>query len=242
MIAEHDAPPFEIDVEAAEAILALADDELVIGHRHSEWLGLSPFLEEDLTMASIAQDELGHARALYALVWPSWTNRDAMVVCRAAFAWRSCAFVERTCDVWEDALVRHLLYDIGEGVRWPSLVMRFEAAVAGLADLAERASAEERYHRRHAIDLVTRLGTGTRHANMRLQHALDALWADSLAAVESDLEALYVGECTPVFEAAALMTPSITAAQRDRTTRSDGFGSVHDSLLAVASIDPTATW
>ena len=60
----------ELPADAFELLIALADDEFVIGHRYSEWLGLSPFLEEDLTMASIAQDELGHARALYALVWP----------------------------------------------------------------------------------------------------------------------------------------------------------------------------
>ena len=46
-------------------LLALADDELVMGHRLSEWTGWVPYVEEDLAMSSIAQDEIGHARALY---------------------------------------------------------------------------------------------------------------------------------------------------------------------------------
>src|SRR5207247_6905394 len=48
-------------------LLALADDELILGHRHSEWTGWAPHIEEDLAFSSIAQDEMAHARLLYAL-------------------------------------------------------------------------------------------------------------------------------------------------------------------------------
>ena len=164
------APPFAIDPEIATVVLALADDELVIGHRHSEWLGLSPFLEEDLAMASIAQDEFGHARALYALLWPSWVERDARVVQRPPSAFRSCALVELDARPWEQHLLRHVLYDVVEGHRWRSLA---EAAIAPLAAIAERAMVEERWHRRHATDLLGRLAPGHR---WRFQVQLDALW------------------------------------------------------------------
>ena len=170
------APPVEIPSSAADALLALADDEFIVGHRHSEWLGLSPFLEEDLAMASIAQDEMGHARALYALLWPSWADRDAMVVRRPAQDWRSGPLSEVATSTWEDHLVRHLLHDLGEELRWPELVRAHSDDVPGLTALAEMALAEERYHRRHAVDLVTRLGTGSADANRRLQGALDVLW------------------------------------------------------------------
>ena len=53
---------------AAEAVLAFADDEHMMGQRHTEWIGMAPFLEEDLAMSSIAQDELGHAAGLYELL------------------------------------------------------------------------------------------------------------------------------------------------------------------------------
>jgi ring-1,2-phenylacetyl-CoA epoxidase subunit PaaC len=46
-------------------LLAAADDELIIGHRHSEWTGFAPDIESDVALSSVAQDELGHARVLY---------------------------------------------------------------------------------------------------------------------------------------------------------------------------------
>ena len=50
-----------------ELLLELADDELILGWRNSEWTGIAPFLEEDVAFSSIAQNEIGHARALYQL-------------------------------------------------------------------------------------------------------------------------------------------------------------------------------
>ena len=44
-----------------ELLFQLADDELVMGHRDSEWLGLAPDIEEDVAFSSIAQDEVGHS-------------------------------------------------------------------------------------------------------------------------------------------------------------------------------------
>ena len=52
----------------AQRLIEIADDELILGWRDSEWTGIAPFLEEDVAFSSIAQNEIGHARALYALV------------------------------------------------------------------------------------------------------------------------------------------------------------------------------
>ena len=51
----------------AQALLEIADDELILGWRNSEWTGIAPVLEEDVAFSSIAQNEIGHARALYEL-------------------------------------------------------------------------------------------------------------------------------------------------------------------------------
>src|SRR3954462_5736057 len=51
----------------AQALLELADDELILGWRNSEWTGISPLLEEDVALSSVAENEIGHARALYQL-------------------------------------------------------------------------------------------------------------------------------------------------------------------------------
>ena len=53
---------------STELVLAFADDEHLIGQHHTEWIGIAPFLEEDLAITSIAQGELGHAARLYELL------------------------------------------------------------------------------------------------------------------------------------------------------------------------------
>ena len=236
------APPFDISGEAACSLLELADDELIIGHRHSEWLGLSPFLEEDLAMASIAQDELGHARALYALVWPGWADREAMIVRRPASAWRSGPLSEVATGAWEASLIRHLLHDISEELRWHSIVGAHTGSVPGLAELAAKVLAEERYHRRHAVDLVTRLGVGSPEANERLQVSLDRLWPLAVISLDAALISAVGAAVGAVCADAGLVLPVVAEPPADRTIRHPDFAEVHASLVEVVAIDPGATW
>ena len=51
----------------ASRLLELADDELILAHRDSEWTGHAPILEEDIAFANIAQDEMGHALVWYGI-------------------------------------------------------------------------------------------------------------------------------------------------------------------------------
>ena len=234
-------PVIELEPEVGSIVLALADDEFVIGHRHSEWLGLSPFLEEDLAMASIAQDELGHARALYGVLWPSWTARDAMLPLRVAADWRSCAFVEFAAQPWERHLVRHVLYDVIERHRWQALLT---ADHGPLRSLADRALVEERWHERHALDLLQRLGATN---TARLQPHVD----DLLPMVSALTDGLSEGEAAVATAdlqqilSDAGLTPTqidMDPAPPSRGTRSAGFADVHTSITEVASIDPAASW
>lgn len=48
-----------------ELLYLLADDELILGHRNSEWTGLGPILEEDIAFSSMAQDKIGHAQNFF---------------------------------------------------------------------------------------------------------------------------------------------------------------------------------
>src|SRR4029453_19104538 len=70
---ELQAPPVnQFDPQTRTALsnllLATADDEFVLGFWDSEWTGIAPILEEDVAFASLAQDEIGHAQALYQLL------------------------------------------------------------------------------------------------------------------------------------------------------------------------------
>ena len=48
-----------------QALLELADDNLILGHRLSEWCGHAPMLEEDLALPNMGLDLIGTARTLY---------------------------------------------------------------------------------------------------------------------------------------------------------------------------------
>jgi phenylacetate-CoA oxygenase PaaI subunit len=240
------APESPLAIEVVVALLSLADDELIIGHRHSEWLGLSPFLEEDLTLSSIAQDEFGHARGLYALIWPDWTDREAGVTRRPANHWRSCELVELPGQPWEHSLVRHFLYDLAEPFRWTGLVDQYGSTVPGLSDLAQTALAEERFHGRHATDLLVRLGNDVVGAE-RLQPQLDALCpivGPLTSGMTADGHAEFVLSFTKAINATQLRLPATTwsTAPSDRTSRSASFIEIQAALLDVVSYDPEATW
>ena len=119
---------------AHEVLLALADDEHLMGQQHAEWIGVAPFLEEDLAFCSIAQDELGHAAALYELLG----DADQLAFRRSPEDYRSCHLVELPCPDWADALVRHWLYDEAEVLRWDALAGSSWAAVAAVVERVQR--------------------------------------------------------------------------------------------------------
>ena len=70
-IADGPVPSRPDATRLALLLLAMADDEFVIGFSDSEWTGIAPMLEEDVAMSSLAQDELGHARPCTSC-WPRW--------------------------------------------------------------------------------------------------------------------------------------------------------------------------
>lgn len=245
---ERPLPMSALQPEVTAALLGLADDELVIGHQHSQWLGLSPFLEEDLTMASIAQDELGHARALYACIWPDWVDREADVVRRPVDEWRSCQLVELATPSWEWALIRHWVYDTLEPLRWQAIESSYGAEIRGFSALAAKVAQEERFHRHHAEQLVTKLGLANPDTNARMQCVVDAVvpLMGTLLEVEhlaEGWELLRLGA-----ERANLVLPtielvgSLVAPFASRTVRHPDFRAVHASLMAVILVDPLATW
>ena len=130
-------------------LLELADDELILGWRDSEWTGIAPLLEEDVAFSSIAQNEIGHARALYQLAADELgTTADALAFDRNPEEYRCSRFVElRLVPDWARTIARHYLYEEADERRIRSLMESDDPEVAGLAAKIDR---EEAYHRMHA--------------------------------------------------------------------------------------------
>jgi ring-1,2-phenylacetyl-CoA epoxidase subunit PaaC len=135
--------------ERAQHLLQIADDELVLGWRNSEWTGIAPFLEEDVAFSSIAQNEIGHARALYQLVAEELDiTPDELAFDRSPGEYRHSRLVElRLVPDWARTIARHVLYEEADAKRLEELKASDDPKVAGLAAKIDR---EEAYHRMHA--------------------------------------------------------------------------------------------
>ena len=156
-----------------DLLLSLADDELILGWRNSEWTGIAPFLEEDVAFSSIAQNEIGHARALYELVARGLgTDADALAFDRPHEEYRSSPLVELRRLEWARTIARHWLYETADALRLETLKAGDDAEVAGLAAKMDR---EEVYHRMHAQMWADRL-----RGDERFESAVDELWPYAL--------------------------------------------------------------
>ncbi len=165
-------------------ILSLADDELFMGHRHAEWIGLGPILEEDIAFASIAQDETGHAQAYYQILTDlGLSSPDEWAFRREPKQFRSSHLVELpNLDYdYAMALLRHFFYDAAEKVRLQALT---QSTYEPLALLAKRLLSEEKYHWLHARTWIERLGRSTEEAQQRLLAARNFLWSYAWALFE----------------------------------------------------------
>jgi ring-1,2-phenylacetyl-CoA epoxidase subunit PaaC len=164
----------------AQELLEVADDELVLGWRDSEWTGIAPFLEEDVAFSSIAQNEVGHARALYELAAERLgTTADELAFDRQPEEYRSSPFVEVRRLDWAQTIARHVLYEAADEIRLEALKASDDQEVAGLAAKMDR---EEAYHRLHAQMWEERL-----RAEPQFQAALDELWPAAVAMLPEEL-------------------------------------------------------
>jgi ring-1,2-phenylacetyl-CoA epoxidase subunit PaaC len=169
----------------AQALLDLADDELILGWRNSEWTGIAPFLEEDVAFSSIAQTEIGHARAWYELaVRELDTNADDLAFDRDPDEYRCVPLVElRLVPDWAATIARHWLYETADEIRIQALKGDDDPEVAALAEKIDR---EETYHRMHAQMWEERL-----RDEPRFREAVEELWPYSLGILaESQREVL----------------------------------------------------
>jgi ring-1,2-phenylacetyl-CoA epoxidase subunit PaaC len=149
-------------IPRADVVLQIADDELILGWRDSEWTGIAPFLEEDVAFSSIAQNEIGHARALYELAAADLgTTADELAFDRAPDEYRSAQLVELRLPSWEHTIARHHLYEEADAIRLERLKASDDPELAGLAAKIDR---EEVYHRMHAEMWFDRLKDEPRFA------------------------------------------------------------------------------
>jgi len=246
-------------------ILTLADDELFMGHRQAEWIGLGPILEEDIAFASIAQDETGHAQAYYQILTDLGLGvPDEWAFRRELKAFRCAHLVELPNFEYDYALalMRHFLYEGAEQVRLEALL---HSSYELLANLAQRLRSEEKYHWLHARTWIERLGRSTEEAYQRLLSARDFLWPYAWAFFEplphedemvqaewippsKVLQERWIALIQPILEPVSLWKippPSEAVAPHlgaRHGLRSPYFEALYQEFTEVSASDPEAEW
>lgn len=163
----------------AQALVALADDELAVGHVLTSVAGFGPELEINIALSSMGQDELGHARAYYGLALGG--DRDAVnaaIYGRSADAFLAAPLSWIYDDAWEQLVVKSHLFETADAERRATLAA---APLDGLAPLVERMEGEERYHLDFWRTWLARTCERGDAARRRVQDALDGLWGHAEA-------------------------------------------------------------
>jgi ring-1,2-phenylacetyl-CoA epoxidase subunit PaaC len=210
---------------SVEILLELADDELIIGWRNSEWTGIAPFLEEDVAFSSIAQTEIGHARAWYELAAEDLgTDPDALAFDREPDEYRCAPFVElRLVPDWAATIARHWLYETADAIRIEALKESGDPQVSSLAAKIDR---EEAYHRMHAEMWRSQLGD-----DPRFRDAVERLWPYALGMLgETQREALCEGTGLDPVEPV------------DRSEHTDELAPLWKEMTMVRRSVPGAAW
>ena len=214
--------------ERAQLLLELADDELILGWRESEWTGIAPTLEEDVAFSSIAQNEIGHARAAYELAAEELgSDADALAFDRRPAEYRCAPLVELHLLEWAPAIARRYLYEQADRVRIEALK---ESDDAGLAGLAAKIDREEVYHRMHAELWHERLRWEPRY-----REALERLWPYALGMLperlRGRLEAPLPG-----------LARDGVASEASRGSHTPELAELWDEMTSVRRTAPGAQW
>lgn len=174
------------DEHAFRYILRVADDHLILAQRLGEMTGRAPTLEEELSLANVALDLLGQARALFTLAGEIEgldRTEDQLAFLRLEHEYTNALLVEQPNDDFAYVVVRQLFFSAFAHPYWARASASRHTTLAGIAQQAVKEAA---YHVRYAREWVIRLGDGTDESHRRAQTAVDDLWPFTGELFETD--------------------------------------------------------
>ncbi len=244
-----------------ELLYKMADDQLILGHRNSEWTGMGPLLEEDIAFSSMAQDKVGHSLVMYQMLHQLGENDpDTVAFMRHADQFHNCQFVELPIGEYDFSLMRHFLFDHGELIRFELLA---GSSYEPLSLAAKKLKGELRYHKMHADVFIKKLGNATEESITRMQRSLDyafpfamgiyepspfeeSLIEDGVFKGENHLKDLWLESMTKVLNETELKIPDPEAVKPvvgGRTGKhTEHLQPLLDEMAEVFRVDPTAEW
>jgi len=97
--------------EAVDYVQAIADTKLLLGQRYGEWMLKAPNLEDDISGASNAQDEIGQVRQLFRLLQQQGREESWLESDRAPDEYANAATLDEAAETWPAFVVQSALTD-----------------------------------------------------------------------------------------------------------------------------------
>lgn len=155
--------------------LHLADNNLIMGHRLSEWTGHGPMLEQDIAISNIALDLIGQSRNFYqyaALLKGGNVTEDTLAYLRDAGEFKNFLLVELPNGDWAKTILKLFLFSTYQFFFYQKLIYSSDKQ---LAAIAEKSLKEVIYHLRWSSEWVIRMGDGTDESHKRMINAIEEL-------------------------------------------------------------------
>jgi ring-1,2-phenylacetyl-CoA epoxidase subunit PaaC len=198
-----------------DLILVLADTKRLLGYRYAEWMLGAPELETGIACSSMAQDEWGHARLLYALLKDFGEDVDRLEHGREAESYHSMEVLDGPAETWPDLVALMVLADAATTLQ---IAVLRGSSYAPLRQRVEKVLEEERFHAAHGAAWLRRLATGSDASRAALSAALQRVVGPVLA---------WFG---PASERSLALTESGVAADAGPELRQRFLGQVRPSL------------
>jgi len=160
------------------AILSLADGKRLMGIRYSDWLLGAPSIETGIAASSMAQDEWGHARLLYAVLKDFGMDPAVVEHERRADQYANPDALDAPLDDWAAVVVACVVVD---GALSVALEGFSEGVYAPTRSRVPKMLAEETFHHDLGVAWFRKLAAGSEQGRSRLREAALSMLASTLA-------------------------------------------------------------
>ncbi|HEY8470128.1 MAG TPA: Phenylacetic acid catabolic protein [Longimicrobiales bacterium] len=155
-----------------DLVLVLADSKRLLGMRYAEWMLGAPELEASIACSSMAQDEWGHARLLYALLRDFGEDVQHVEHGREAEDYCNMEALDRAPESWPGLVALNALVDTALTTQLHALR---DSSYAPLRQRVGKLLEEERFHGAHAAAWIKRLARSGPQARAAMAAALQEL-------------------------------------------------------------------
>jgi ring-1,2-phenylacetyl-CoA epoxidase subunit PaaC len=154
-----------------DVILVLADSKRVLGMRYGNWMLGAPEIEAGIACASMAQDEWGHARLLYALLKEFGDDIDRLEHGREPDEYRSIEALDAEPGSWPELVAVNAVVDMALTLQLEALA---RSSYAPLRQRVQKLIEEETFHAAHGAAWLHRIAGAGAEAHLAMQTAVAA--------------------------------------------------------------------